>query len=169
MFKTGLAAALLTVLTLANEPHLIDTDNDDDTIELKQLSGHFKCNANTSGTYGYPNPPKRGGKVDFNIEGVWGEVSGNDLYEVTFDFYLNGAMVKSQSFQCNVEGSDVCPPPKYIGEDSGHEIYATFAHFRFDVPEVVTPDLEYDLHIFGKTKNQGDDPIFELEAKFRVE
>ena len=59
MFRLSLAASFATV-SFANDPHLIDANNDkklgDGRISFTQVSGLDRMTALIYGTYGTPNP-----------------------------------------------------------------------------------------------------------------
>ena len=102
MFKFGFASAMAAV-AFADGPFVVESSqaiNDDDTIVMDQVSGLSRMTGLTDATYGYPNPAVKGEKVMFNLEGIWNEYDGNHLDHVTFDFYQDGKIVKSETFKC---------------------------------------------------------------------
>ena len=85
---------------------------------------------------------------------------------VVIEFYLADKLLKSESYQCG-RGQAECPEPRWEGDPYDKEQF-TRAHFPFTVPEKLDPAQEYEVKVRGETKTDGQDPIWQLQAKFTV-
>ena len=130
-----------------------------DIIRVHQKSGLHHFTALTDTTYGYPNPAVKGEKLVFSLEGIWHGFPGGAMDRVIFYFYQGGKLVTSLTFHCG-EWQEACPEPVWERTDPYTKWQITRAKFEFATAPVPPSASDYDLHIVGVTKREGDEPLW---------